>query len=145
MSNQEASLQRARDMKAKQDAKIPFLIHRVNGRLIPNVERLRDHKYLIPYRGSVKASHEERMRYLRTGGAASRSFVDSAPLEQDLPPFDLGTASREEMVQFAADEYGIQLNVKAPAHILRNQIKAAAAEQQEGGEPPAADADDTVA
>ena len=121
LTNEQLEADRAR--RGLQDKKTPFLIHRTNGRLLPNVERLRAHKDMLPYKGSSKASLEERMRLLRTG--SNREVTQSEP-DEPLPPFDLSRATREEMIAFARDEYGITLNPNAPPHILRNQIKKAA-------------------
>lgn len=130
----ETGFQNQRNKKALQDTKVPFLIHRVNGRLLPNVERLRTHKDMIPYMGNKHASLEERMRYLRTGGQR-RGVVATQAIEAP-PPFDVSTATKEDMIAFAADEFGLELNPKAPIHIMRNQIIAAA---KEADEAPAGD------
>jgi hypothetical protein len=134
-SNNEAKLQQARAKRGQQDAKTPFLINRENGRLLPNVARTAKHRNMIPYTGSVKASLEERMRWIRTGGNTRRNVTSSAPIEE-LPPFDVSTASKEELIDFAKEEFGLVLNPKAPPHIMRNQILAAAA-KEDGGEAPA--------
>lgn len=118
------ALELARAKRGAQDRKVPFLIHRTTGRLLPNVEKLRKHKDMIPYNGSVKASLSERMRLIRTG--SNREITQSQP-DEALPPFDLSKATREEMIEFAQVEFGIALNPNAPPHILRNQIKKAAA------------------
>lgn len=122
----EAVLQAARDRRGVQDKKTPYLIHRDTGRLLPNVEKLRKHPKMVPYTGSPKASHDERMRFVRTG--TFRKVVDTTAqdAELDLPPFDLGTATKEQMIAFAKEEFGLDLNPNAPPHIMRAQIKKAA-------------------
>lgn len=139
MDNVESKLQQARAKRGQQDAKTPFLINRENGRLLPNVARTAKHPKMMPYTGSVKASLEERMRWIRTGGAR-RNVTASAPVVE-LPPFDVSTATREELVAFGKEEFNLDLNVKAPAHILRNQILAAAA-KEDGADAPSAPAVD---
>lgn len=126
MAVNEAALQNARARSSVQDKKTPYLIHRESGRLLPNVEQLRKHPKMVPYTGSPKASHDERMRFLRTG--TFRQVVDTtvAEAQLDLPPFDLGTASREDMIKFAKEEFNLDLNPNAPPHIMRAQIKKAA-------------------
>lgn len=123
-----------RSQQSVQDKRQPFLIHREDGALFPNVGRLRNNKNLLPYNGAPDASLDERMQFLRTGSA--RRVVNSAPQEAP-PPFDVGTATADELIAFAFNEYGHQLNPKAPLHVLKNQvIKLANANNQ-----PAADAD----
>lgn len=126
MAINEAALQTNRDRRGMQDKKMPYLIHRDTGRLLPNVEQLRKHPKMMPYTGSPKASHDERMRFIRTG--TFRQVVDTSVAEAqlDLPPFDLGTASKEDMIKFAKEEFGLDLNPNAPPHIMRAQIKKAA-------------------
>lgn len=124
----ETAHQKARGKLAVQDKTVPFLINRNNGRLLPNVVRLRSHKDMIPYRGSVKANLEDRMRYLRTGGAR-RDVAMSEPVE--LPPFDVSTASKDELITFAQEEFKLELNPQAPLHIMRNQILKAAKEAED--------------
>lgn len=128
MAINEATLQAARDRRGAQDKKHPYLIHRETGRLLPNVEKLRKHPKMIPYTGSPNASHDERMRFVRTG--TFRKVVDTTAQEAelDLPPFDLGTATKEAMIAFAKEEFGLELNPNAPPHIMRAQIKRAADE-----------------
>lgn len=130
----EAAFQKQAAARGQQDPKIKFLIHRDNARLIPNVGKLKNHPKLVPYTGSVKASLEDRLRWLRTGG--SRRVVASAPVEE-LPPFDVSTATKEELIAFAKEEFGLELNPKAPPHIMRNQILAAAKAADEGSDTTA--------
>ena len=64
---QEAALA-ARRAQTAQDKRNPFLIHVDDGRLIPNVARLRGHAKYRVFTGSPKATPEERMVWLRSMG-----------------------------------------------------------------------------
>lgn len=126
---QEAAVVQARGKspKFKQDKKHPFLIHTKDGRLFPNVGALRDDvkagkNYRI-FTGSPKATHEERMKWLETQGATPGTrVVDSG----DAEPFDIGKASVDEMVAFAAAEYQVVLDPKKHHNALRAELRALA-------------------
>lgn len=114
---------RATSRKYGQDKKHPFLINIDDGRLMPNVERLRKHrsaKYRV-YTGDVKASLDERMAYIKSGVGPARSRVVNTTPEE---PFDVGTASKEDLVAFAASEYGLVLDSGKSLKLLREQFVA---------------------
>ena len=98
---QEAALA-ARRAQTAQDKRNPFLIHVDDGRLMPNVARLRGHAKYHVFTGSPKATPEERMAWLRSMG-------NGTPLPTE-DPFDIGTASVAELIAFAASEYGVTLD-----------------------------------
>ena len=133
MAINEAALQAARDRRGVQDKKNPYLIHRDTGRLLPNVEHLRKHPKMLVYKGSPTASHDERMRYVRTGSFRQGVDTTAPEAELDLPPFDLGTATKEQMIAFAKEEFNLDLNPNAPPHIMRAQIKRAADDSNQLG------------
>lgn len=131
--NQQAAMSNARAAQSKQDQKTPFLIHQKDGRLMPNTPLLRKHKDYRPFTGSVKASLDERMLFLATGSTRSR-VINSAPEEEeDLPPFDIGKATKDEMVAFAYTEFGAVLDPTKPIRDLRREIQALAAPKQAEG------------
>lgn len=109
---QDAALSEAAG-RAKQDRKTPFVINIHDGRLMPNTPRIRLKKDYRPYHGRGSASIEERMAYLRTEGrgmpAKAPAVVDSDNFpvgEPPPPPFDISKASKEELITFAASQYG---------------------------------------
>lgn len=123
-------------VKHAQDPKMPFLIHRVDGRLMPNVAQLRKHPDYRPYTGAVKASLAERMLYLSTGSTRVR-VVDTTEPQDEPEPFDVGKATADELVAFAATEFGVTLNASAPLRTLRRQV----VEASKGGGPAKPDTD----
>lgn len=127
----EEAMSEARAKLSLQDKQRPYLIHRKNGRLLPNVARLRTHKDMLPYSGNVRASLEERMRYLRTG--TFRQVVDTS---EDETPFDVGTATKEDLIAFAFNELGgLQLNPATPLPAMRKQVVKAAQALAAGSAP----------
>jgi len=118
---QEAALA-ARRARISQDKKFPFLIHVEDGRLMPNVPALRKHPKYRVFTGSPKAGPDERKAWLR-------SMNGGDPLSlADAPVFDIGKASVEEMVGFAASEYGVTLDPTLHHNKLRAELRRLAAE-----------------
>lgn len=88
--------------KARQDKQVPLLI-RDDGMLFPNVPLIAKKKNFRPYHGNPNATLEERMAYL--AGRAGRRVMASMPFEDD-EPFDISTADRNALIDFAEAEYG---------------------------------------
>ena len=116
---QEVRLAAATNALSKQDAKTPFLINIHDGRLFPNIAKLRKGntakfgQNYRPYHGPAKATQEQRMQYLRSEvGTPARAVgpvvIDSEEAEfvPPPPPFDISKASKEELITFAATQYG---------------------------------------
>jgi len=104
-----------------QDKKVPLLINREDGRLMPNVPRIRELPEYIPYTGSVTASATERMRWL-----------DQFNKPQMEAPFDVGTATKDELIDFAATEYGRTLDRRKNVDTLRAEVMAMAGDDHIG-------------
>jgi hypothetical protein len=116
--SQEAALSNA--TRPKQDKNIPFLINVDDGRLVPNMPRLRLHPKYRPYHGVLTASQADRMTYLKTEYKnMPRSVIDSTKTKS----FDIGTASREELIAFALSEYGTSLAPTLNAMSMRVQLR----------------------
>ena len=99
------------------------MINRKDGWLMPNVPTIRALNEYIPYHGKVGASIEERMAYLKSGGQRHRAVILPAGDEDDaLPPFDIGTATKEELVAFAQTEFVATLSVDTDIRTLRKQV-----------------------
>ena len=119
---QEAAVVQARGKspKFKQDKRHPFLINVKDGRLFPNVGALRDDlkagkNYRI-FTGSPKATHAA------MSPVYWAMLVDSG----DAEPFDIGKATVDEMVAFAAAEYQTTLDPKKHHNALRAELRALA-------------------
>lgn len=112
-----------RAARNKQNTKIPFLINIKDARLVPNVPALAGrpaeksasghtipakppHPNYRPYTGSLKAPLEERMKWLETLGTLSGPREVSLA---NLEPFDVGTATLDECIEFAQNEYGVEV------------------------------------
>ena len=118
-----------------QDKRHPMLINIKDGRMIPNVPKLRGHPNYRVYMGDPTASKEERLRVLHTQGLLeSAAIVDSGPRGVPQPgpiespegePFDVAKAQREELKIFAKQNYGVDLDPKGDTHLqtLRAQVR----------------------
>lgn len=111
--------------RARQDKKNPLLISMKDFLLWPNVPNLRKNKDMILYTGNPKAKAEERKRYvesMKTGRLGMRAVVDTSAA------FDVGTATAQDLIDFALTEYGKSLNPAAPLVTLRKQVTLLARE-----------------
>jgi len=90
--------------KTRQNKDVPWLI-RDDGVIRPNVPLIARKPNFRPYHGALDATLEERMNYLAgLSQHKRRQVVMSQPLEE-LPPLDLSTASKEELLEFAMEEF----------------------------------------
>lgn len=128
-----------------QNKRWPLLINIDDGRLVPNVPRLGGKeavkdangrivnpaipphpKYRV-WRGDPKAPTEERLRILNEGMRIEAApVIDPAFIESAAAAFDISTASAEDLVAFANEQYGTKLNANTPVHLLRGKVKALA-------------------
>jgi len=113
--------------RGRQNKGTPFCIHVKDGRLMPNVPEILAHPDYRPYKGNYKASLDERMAYLRSGGfggAGKRAVVmpadDEPAVEQE--PFDIAKATKEELVAFAFDQWTEVLSMDTHLTTLRSQV-----------------------
>ena len=118
-----------------QDKRHPMLINVKDGRLIPNVPKLRTHKDYRVYMGDPQAPLVDRLRILQTQGLLhAAAVVDSqnnlehlkmGTVEAAGEPFDIAKASREQLKAFAIENYGVGLDEKGDTHLmtLRAQVR----------------------
>ena len=116
---QESNLALSR-ARTRQNRDVPFLIHVKDGRLVPNTagtSRLPDYR---PFTGDYKAPLSERMAYLKSGGLGRNrvQVTNSAPEDA---VFDIGKATKEELVAFAFDNFQAVLTDGTLAS-LRKQV-----------------------
>lgn len=127
---QESNLSNAAQRSAKrlQDKVNPFVININDFRLMPNVQALRAHKDYRVYSGPADASLPERERWL--AGALKQMparIINSAA--DDV--FDIGRASKEDLVLFANEQWGLVLSLDDPLNVLRKKVGEAAKKAEE--------------
>ena len=117
MAFDEATEERAAAFRAKkrQNSAIPWLI-RTDGMIFPNVPLIAKKPNFRPYRGDPGAPLEERLAYVQGLPGRRRVVVDAAEPE----PFNITKATKDELVQFAMDEYSEPIDPEA--HI--NKVRA---------------------
>ena len=121
-----------RSSKRRQDKTNPFVIHIENGRLMPNTPRLRAHAMYRVYGGALEASLPERMAWLKGMMRMPRKVVNTAPAQDT---FDIGTATADDLVVFALEEFGATLDPALPLKKLRTKVaELAAAAEGDGTE-----------
>lgn len=90
--------------KTRQNKLHPWLI-RDDGMIVPNVPLVAKKSNFRPYHGDIKASIEDRMRYLQNLGS-KRRVINSAVAADEEAPFDIAKATKDDLIAFAADQYG---------------------------------------
>jgi hypothetical protein len=99
--------------------KVSGLAIRDDGMLFPATDKvLRLHEFR-PYHGDPNATLPQRLAYLR-GQQASQATQISI----ETGAFDIGTASKEELAEFALTEYGVQLDTRRDIGLLRADVAA---------------------
>lgn len=127
ISNQtEDSLASRINTKYKQNKATPFLINIKDGRLIPNNVNTAMELDYRPYHGDVKISRLERLKNLQGVPANSRTRLINSMPDVDPTTFDLGKATKLEIIAFAMDEYALPLSEETDVRTLRKQVQAAA-------------------
>jgi hypothetical protein len=116
---QEAAL--SQHTRPKQDTKIPFLINIDDARLVPNVPKLRTHPKYRPYHGVLAASHADRLTYLKTEfrSGGERLVIDSTKVKA----FDIATATKEELITYAFNEFGVTIDPSTHGNAVRVQLR----------------------
>lgn len=103
---------------------------RDDGTLVPSTPRILAQPNIRPYHGDPRATLQERLRYLA-------GFVQRRPVI-GLEPFNMRTATKEQIIQFMDEEYGVQLDARADEDTVRAKaveiIKAEQAEDQRRAE-----------
>lgn len=126
---QEARLSAANSRsKKKQDKKNPHVINIKDGRLMPNTPGLRVHPNYRVYGGSSKDDLPTRMRWLEGMSRQIGPRVVNSMAEQDA--FDVGTATADDLVMFANEQWGMVLNPSEPLAVLRKRVMEAAEKAQ---------------
>ena len=118
---QEANLANANQRaKKKQDKANPMVININDGRLMPNTPRLRVHKDYRVYGGRIDAPLPERMKWL--AGALKQLPTKVVNSKEAEDSFDVGTASVDDLVIFAMEQWGVVLDPAKPAKALRKEV-----------------------
>lgn len=107
-----------RSMKKRQDKTNPMVINIDDGRLMPNTEALRKHPKYRVYGGPLDAPVSARMKWL-AGALRQMPKVTNSKAESDV--FDVGTATADDLVVFAMENWGAVLD---PTKDLRELRKA---------------------
>lgn len=116
--SQEQNLANSRG-KARQDKKVPLLINRDNLRLMPNTPLIRKRPQYMPYDGEATDDEATRRSYV-TGNGSRRPRVVNSAAEADV--FDIGKATKDELITFAMSEYSKMLDGSKDIRTLRKEF-----------------------
>lgn len=100
----------------------------------PGVLRLPQYR---PYHGNPKATLEQRLEYLRGQFAGA---ADSRRMAMEQGAFDIGTADKLGLAEFASMEYGVDLDLRKDIGILRAEVAALASNAETQADDGATDA-----
>lgn len=114
--------------KKKQDKTNPMVVNIEDGRLMPNTPRLRVHPQYRVYAGPKDADAAGRLRWLEGQSRGGKTKLVNSKADEDT--FDVGTATADEMVIFALENYGLKLDPKKPLKTLRKELMEAAAKAE---------------
>lgn len=123
--------------KKKQDKTNPMVVNIEDGRLMPNTPRLRAHPQYRVYAGPKDADAAGRLRWLDGQSRAGKTKIVNSMAESDT--FDVGTASVDDLIVFAMDNYGLALDPDKPMKTLRKQVMEAAAKAEKTPDTTGAD------
>lgn len=104
-----------------QNGKVRMLI-RDDGVLYPWAPKLAAQKNLRPYHGPLDATLEQRKAMLR--GDDERPSIGAVARETNA--FDISKAGKDELLEFALDEYGQVLDGRKRVEALREDVIALA-------------------
>lgn len=121
---QEAQLASMR-AKRKQDRANPMLININDGRLMPNTPIGREDPNYRVYTGPLTATLAQRMQIIEATIKGPRTRVVASQPIIEAEQFDVSTATKEELVAFAFDEYGVVLDSKLDRRVMCKQVMAA--------------------
>ena len=110
----------SRRLKRRQDKVHTHVVNVHDGRLMPNVQMLRDHKDYRVYTGPMDASSEDRLRWV--AGELKRLPAKVLNSLENAPVFDVGTATRDDLIVFAMEEYGQQIKPETPLSTMRKMV-----------------------
>jgi hypothetical protein len=131
---QEQAMIAARAAK-RQDKKHPYCINTQDGRLLPNVPKIREHKNYRVYDGPTDGTRQERLAWISKAISRKPIIVDSS--ENEPEPFDAGKATAEDLCVFAMDQWGAALDPSKSVGVLRKEVMklAKAAEAADANKP----------
>jgi hypothetical protein len=113
--------------KKKQDKANPMVINIDDGRLMPNTPRMRTHPKYRVYGGKLEASVPERMKWLAGALKQMPTIINSAAEEE---VFDLGVATREDLMSFALEQFGVVIDPAKSLATMRKEVGALAGVDQ---------------
>jgi len=97
---------------------------------MPNVPRIRNKPNYVIYSGDPRDNLETRMLWLQSMGRrpGARRVVNTVLDSED--PFDIGRATKEQLRDFAMQEYVVELNMAKDIKELRREVSALAKQHQ---------------
>lgn len=116
---QEGAIAAARARK-RQDKAHPYLVNIKDGRLMPNVPNVRAQADYRVYDGPINNSRAERMVWVTKALRMNPIKIIDSSVAEDV--FDVGTASKDDLLTFAMDQWGMALDGEKSLLVLRKEV-----------------------
>jgi hypothetical protein len=105
--------------KKKQDKTHPHLVNVKDGRLMPNTPKLREMADYRVYDGPIDGTREQRLAWVKKVIARNPVKIVNTQVEES---FDIGKASKDDLVTFAYEQWGQTLDIAKPLKVLRDEV-----------------------
>ena len=105
--------------KKKQDKTHPHLVNIKDGRLMPNTVRLREMTDYRVYDGPIDGTNEQRLAWVKKAISRNPVKIVNTQVEE---AFDIGKASKDDLVTFAYEQWGKTLDIAMPLKALRDEV-----------------------
>lgn len=112
-----------RSKKRLQDKTHPQVVNIHDGRRMPNVLMLREHKDYRIYLGPEGVTDAEALQWVK--GELKRK-VPKVTYTSPLDSFDVGKATKDDLIVFAMEELGIALDPTMHIATMRSKVMEAA-------------------
>jgi hypothetical protein len=105
--------------KKKQDKTHPHLVNVKDGRLMPNTPKLREMADYRVYDGPIDSTREQRLAWVKKAIGRNPVKIVNTQVEES---FDIGKASKDDLVTFAYEQWGQTLDIAKPLKVLRDEV-----------------------
>ena len=112
-----------RSAKRRQDKDHPMVVNINDGRRMPNVPMLREHKDYRVYMGPPNASDAEALAWVK--GEVKRK-VPKITYTSPMDSFDVGKATKDDLIVFAMEELALPLEPTMHIATMRSKVMEAA-------------------
>ncbi len=108
-----------RSLKRRQDKDHPMVVNINDGRRMPNVPMLREHRDYRVYMGPPNASDADALKWVR--GDLKRG-TPQVTYTSPTDAFDVGKATKDDLIVFAMEEFALALEPTMHIATMRSKV-----------------------